>query len=513
MTHCFSREHRQRLFFIIIIGAIVLRFVTFLLSTNYGADSISRSLISLMWSNDPFLIWHPNAETSVWLPLPFYINGVILMIWDDFSLVPRLASFILSMASLAVFYSLSRRLFSKEVSLAALACFAVYTMHIKHGNIASSESIFIFFILASIYFYERLLRQSRWFVVAALSVSLAGAAMTRFETWLLPPFMIVASILSSRNSEDPPRIATVRSMIIASVLPGLFILSWMYGSHREFGDASYSLHEASAEHAALATAFAESGSKLRVVIYNAAFWPGILLTGLSPLIFAAGIWGMIRGAIGKQGIAWVVFAALILAIYYYKSIVTGELAPLARYTILPGTIMCLFAGLGISDFAGRIRPARSTTIVFTILITGLVWAVLLSGRFIDSGDSRVRKLASVSPVTHYPGSLSPAIAWLGDNAGPTDKIIFSTQAYASNSIIMYSGLDPYRVVPVDEQDVGAMIEKIGEYRPTLLVLHRDSPLRYRSGIETFRDSLMIENVLWRRDTVAGEFGIYRSMFR
>jgi hypothetical protein len=291
------------------------------------------------------------------------------------------------------------------------------------------------------------------------------------------------------------------------------MLVWMYGSYREFGDALYSLHEASVEHAGLFSAFAESEGRLRVIMYNAAFWPGVLIIGLSPLIFVSCIWGMIRGVIERRGIIWVILTVIIFGIYYYQSTVTGELSPLARYTILPGTILCLFAGLGVNDLAKRIQPARSIPIVCAVLLTGLVWAIIMSRNFIDHGDARIRKLASVSPVTHYPAALTPAMIWLGKWTGPSDLVIFSTPAFASNAIVLYSGIRPDQVVPVNEQDPKAIIDEISEVRPSLLILHRDSPLQRHFGSDEFRYSISIDDTQWHRDTVVGDFGIYRSAFR
>ncbi len=495
----------------IIAAAIVLRVYSFTVSTNFDADSISRSMIMAGWAQHPTMVWRPTAQTSVWLPLPFYLGGAALMVWNNILLAPRLVSFVLALAALPFVFAVTRRLLDRERAYIATACLALFTLHIKHGNIASSESLFVFLLLAVMYFYDKLIERSRWFDVAGLTAAVTLMVMTRFEMWVLPGFLIFMVIVRRHPDGVRGKIVLLRNIVIASILPGLFILAWMYGSHREFSDALYSIHAASAEHAGLTDAAVNMMGKLRVVAYNVFFWPGVLLLSLSPLILVAGLWGMVLGLKRRVGREWIYLFLLILAVYLFQSTVTGKLAPLSRYAILPGTILCIFAGWGIYDVAARFRGR--TWVVAGVLLTALASTIILSARYIDSPDGRLRKLASVSPVSHYPGSITPVIEWLRSHLHPENTVIFSTPGFESNAVVMYSEMTPSQVIAVNETDPEAVREKIASRRPDYFVLHVETPFRAGLGTSSLPDSMDIEGVLLHRDTTAGKFGIYTSRFR
>jgi len=498
---------------VIIAAAIVVRIYSFEVSTNFDADSISRSMIAAGWAEHPTFIWHPASRTSVWLPLPFYLDGGALLIWNNLLLAPRAVSFILALGALPLVFVAARRLFDRDRAYIATACLALFTLHIKHGNIASSESLFIFLLLLVMYFHGRLVERVRWSIIAGLSLAMTLMVMTRFEMWALPGFLIVMAIILRHPRGPQEKNRLIWSIIAASILPGLFIIAWMYGSYREFGDALYSINAASAEHAGLTQAAVNLDGKLRVIAYNIFFWPGILFLSLSPLILTAGIWGMILGLKRHVGREWIYLALFVLAVYLFQSTVTGELAPLARYAILPGTILCIFAGWGIYDVSVRFGVSGRVWVVTGVLLTAVITTIVLSFRFIDSSDSRLRKLASISPVSHYPGSITPIIEWLRTHIHPDDTVIFSTPGFESNAVVMYSELAPSQVVAVNETNAEAVRQKIVSRRPDYFILHVETPFQTGTGTMQLQDSLDIDGVLLQRDTTIGEFGIYSSRFR
>ncbi len=497
---------------LIIAVAIVVRVYSFAESTNFDADSITRSIIAAGWADHPAFIWHPTPQTSVWLPLPFYLSGAALLLWHDIPQAPRAVSFVLALAALPLAFVVVRRMFDSDRAYIATACLALFTLHIKHGNIASTESLFVLLLLGVMYFHQRLRDRSRWYDVAGLSLAMIMIVMTRFEMWILPPFLIVMAIILRHPGGAHRKRAMIRDMIVASILPGLFILAWMYGSYREFGDALYSVHAASAEHADLTAAAMSAMGRLRVVVYNTFFWPGVMLLSLSPLIFLAGLWGMVLGLSRRVGREWIFLSVLVLAVYLFQSAVTGELAPLARYVILPGTILCILAGWGIHDIAARFSASGRSWVVAGTLLTALASAIILTARFIDNPDSRLRKLASVSPVSHYPGSITPVIQWLRSHIHPEDTILLSTRRYESNAIVLYSGIRLSQVLAVNQIDPEAVRERISS-RPDYFILHSATPFQTVLGTTQLQDSLDIDGVLLLRDTTVGEFGIYSSSFR
>jgi len=494
---------------VVIILAIILRIVTLLVSTNFGADSISRSFISLNWSFHPVLVWHPNSDTSVWLPLQFYINGLWLMLWDNVRLVPRLVSLAASLLSLPLFFGLTTRLFDREKAFFATACFSLYALHIKFGNIAGSESLFILCMLAVMYAYHRFLSRAGASEIIGLAAAMLLAAMIRFEAWILPPFIFIALIINARLTVTPRRGRLIIGALLASIPAALFMLVWMMGSFREYGDYLYSLHAASSEHIDLTQRAIGQMGNLKTTLYRAAFWPGVMLVSLSPLILVAGLWGAILSFVRRTGLIWVIFFLLQMGLYLYQSLIAGHLAPLARYTILPGTILCLFSAAGAFDLAQRINTPKLLKSKLQIMLAlVLVWIILLCPNYREMGSPALGKLSSVSPVTQYPSSVEPVIEWLKANLKPDQKVIFSSPGFTSNAVIMYSGMTPSQIVSVNERSLNDMRRTVLKAAPTYLICHRQAPLRIglqAAGLET---PIKLDGLYFQYVDSAGDFGIY-----
>jgi 4-amino-4-deoxy-L-arabinose transferase-like glycosyltransferase len=489
-----------------------VRVFTFIISANFGADSISRSLISLNWSFDPFFIWHPNSETSVWLPLQFYINGLSLMIWDNVQMAPRLVSLIVSLISIPVFWGVARRLFDQEKAYFATACFSLYSLHIKSGNIAGSESLFIITFLAVIYAYHSYLLKRTTLSMSLLSIAMLLAVMIRFEAWLLPMFITIALMIRGWKWEADNRRILIHA-VFASILPAIFIILWMYGSYRDFGDILYSVHAASAEHIDLSRQSISALGATKALAYKAAFWPGVLILSLSPLIMIGGLWGLILSLIRRIGIEWTILFVIQVMILLYQSLIAGSLAPLARYTILPGTILCLYAGWGWFDLAARIRPfGRKNLKIHIALVSMLIWTLALCPNYRDSENPYLRKISSVSPVTQYPAFIKPVIDWLKTNLRPDQSIIFNSPAFASNAIIMYSGITPEQFVAVNENSPEDVKRKLLGEKPSYFMCHRDAPLKEVLNLGDMKSDVALEYITLQYSSNAGDFSIYTPKY-
>ncbi len=504
----------RRFSLIVIFASLLIRAITFAFSSNFGADSIIRSLISLNWSHHPFIIWHPNSESSVWLPLQFYINGIVLMIWDNVKLVPRLVSLVASLLTLPLFWGLVARIFDREKAYFATACFALYSIHIKFGNIAGSESLFILFMVASMYGYHRFLDKQTTGEMVLLSVAMLAAVMIRFEAWLLPPFVFVSLLIQSLHASPTGRSRFIFGAVAVSILPALFILSWLYGSFRETGDMLYSLNAASSEHSALTQQTVDSLGNLKTMIYRAAFWPGVIIISLSPLIALGGFWGMIRSIMRRTGMEWIILLAIQSAIYLYQSIITGELSPLARYTILPGTILCIFAAHGSFDLAQRFRPFGHAGLKLKIvLFSALLWTIILCPNYREVDNRMLSKLASVSPVTQYPSFVQPAIDWLKTNLEDDQTVIFNSPFFTSNAVIMYSELTSKQFIAVNESSFEDVKNKIISEKPSYFICHRLAPLRIEQNWGPIETPILLDNMILQYTESAGEFAIYIPQYK
>jgi 4-amino-4-deoxy-L-arabinose transferase-like glycosyltransferase len=442
--------------------------------------------------------------------LQFYINGMALMIWDNVQLVPRLVSLIASFLSIPLFFALAARLFGREKAWPATACFSLYALHIKYGNIAGSESLFVMTVLLTMYAYSRLLSKQSAIEILLLGGALLLAAMIRFEAWLLPPFIAAAVILRSWRSDHPAHRRRLLVGAVAACIPAsLFIMIWMYGSYQQYGDVLYSIHAAASEHGNLTAQSIGSTGNLKILIYRALFWPGVILISLSPLVLLCSLRGSIKSVFQKTNPEWAVFLAIIICIYLYQSLIAGKLAPLARYTILPGTILCLYSAPGFSNTSSRSKSLLTGILnPRIVLVTALCWSILLIPNHRNSDSAYLKKLASVSPVTRYPASLEPVIQWLEVNLQREQTVLFNSPFFTSNAIIMYSGILPGQFIAANEHNPDDIIRKFESASPTFFICHQNAPLFEFIEVNPADSSIMLNNNILHLREMAGDFGIY-----
>src|SRR5262245_52725232 len=57
---------------------LILRAVILVISNNTGTDAWARYTASLLWAQQP-----DHLPSDVWLPLPFWLLGVVLRFWPS----------------------------------------------------------------------------------------------------------------------------------------------------------------------------------------------------------------------------------------------------------------------------------------------------------------------------------------------------------------------------------------------------------------------------------------------
>jgi hypothetical protein len=363
------------------------------------------------------------------------------------------------------------------------------------------------------YTYHKFINDPKPVRIILMALSLLMSAMIRFEAWMLPPLLITALLFRARNYSSGHRWRLLTGGLLSCVPAVVFMLFWFYGSRLEYGDWLYSIHAASSEHAVLTgQAIGQSGS-LKILLYRAAFWPGVLLISLSPFVLIGGLWGMIKSFPRRRGIEWIAFFVLQVAIYLYQSLITGQLAPLARYTILPGTILCLFSGFGILNFGPKKIFSKILNFRLRILILAvIIWTLFLCLDYRGDKTSYLTKLSSVSPITRYPNSLDPIISWLRNNLRPDQTVIFNSPEFLSNAVIMYSGLTPDQFIAVNEHSENEFTYRLNKFRPSYIIVHKEAPLRRLIESSKFNlENIGLPIVLQSLDSI-GEFTVYSPQY-
>jgi hypothetical protein len=128
---------------------------------SVAADEFSRGIRAAMWAADPqFDILFDVQGT--WLPFEKYLNGLILLVWPDVILVPRVSVFIASCLLLIAFYLLAYYLFDNFV-IAAMSSLFVMLMpwYVWLSGTPMLEMYYLAFFFAGLLFLIVWLKEAR----------------------------------------------------------------------------------------------------------------------------------------------------------------------------------------------------------------------------------------------------------------------------------------------------------------------------------------------------------------
>lgn len=247
--------------FIVIFGAELGWGIYAMLGNDYiSGDSLSRvaNAFYVLHSRDP----HLGAIGFVWNPLPSMLELIPLLLWRW---LPAIASAGLASAAVtaafaggsAVVLYLAVRMHegSRFLALALALTYAANPFNFMYGANGMSESIFSFFIIASIVSFTRWTMTNQTSPLVLAGLSLAMGFWTRYEAVALGVGLALCfgfSILSrkrpsalilSAGKERRASFDTAESTLIVLLLPSLISGGlWMLFNYLIMGDALYFLH-------------------------------------------------------------------------------------------------------------------------------------------------------------------------------------------------------------------------------------------------------------------------------
>lgn len=182
-----SQLYRRLLF----LGAvIVLRAIgQFLLYKrgflNVSADEFARGISAAQWALQPrFDLF--DGPTGAWLPLERYLNGLMLVLWPDTIIAPRVTVFLASCLVLLGLYLLVRQLFGKFAIAALAIVFVVFQpWFVWLSGTPMLEMYFLGFFVLGFFFQLAWLKDDRrgYWIFAGLSFAIASGF--HVQSWFL----------------------------------------------------------------------------------------------------------------------------------------------------------------------------------------------------------------------------------------------------------------------------------------------------------------------------------------
>jgi hypothetical protein len=228
-------KRTHTLFLILLLLAFAVRLVWLLSTDNAGyGDAAARLNITQMWLYsywqvprvDYLKILNPSVD---WLPLHFYLMGLVSYVCHDLVYAPRIFTMLISVLSLLPLYRLCLLKYNRTTALIATVILAFYGMHICLSGLILSESFYLFFILWCYYFIERYRTEdndSKWLVLIGLC--LFSCCLLRYEGWVFAPLVIlIVPFLKKMRFKDFLILVSIPSIAVCFVM----ICEVMQGEH------------------------------------------------------------------------------------------------------------------------------------------------------------------------------------------------------------------------------------------------------------------------------------------
>lgn len=193
----------QEIFFFFLL-ALAIRIV-WILNTDCALEGDSNARLSgaYLWANLftqlPRILYLSILNPSVdWLPLHYYLNGLLLKITGNVTTAPRLLTAIFGAATILPLYKICLLKFNKQTATIATTIFTFYGAHILLSTQVMSEVYYLFFILYSLFFFESYLQTQQNKFLLLLSISLLCCTLLRYEGWLYCLLLLSLLILSKK---------------------------------------------------------------------------------------------------------------------------------------------------------------------------------------------------------------------------------------------------------------------------------------------------------------------------
>jgi 4-amino-4-deoxy-L-arabinose transferase-like glycosyltransferase len=410
---------------------LLLRAGSFVLSQNYSFDAVSRTIIAENWARQPNIIpGNTQAQPTQYAPLPIYFMGLSLMLWNNPFISPRLISLLFSLLILLPFYHLVRLRFGQRDAFYASLFLAFFSLHIKSGVVASSETIFCFFLLCGIYLVCKY--KCRWqkiyLVGGAFFMNLA--ALSRY-TGLLYIFLLALILLDRKRF-----ISSLGDGFLfcglSLILPGL----WFWLHQINFAEGFYPLKFIMAEHQAVTSGLHGVVSRL----YFLSFWPGVLALSLTPGLAGLSVLGIYDCLRQKIHLDIILLIIGIYLFFMYRSVIAADLFLMPRFVIDSGILMLPFAMIGMDKLQPLLPQPWRSHFPAAVLLSVILWILLVIALSHSKVQPLAEKMRAVSPLSELEASQQEIISFLRHEKPQGDIIIDHNPTWSELEIMFYSSL-------------------------------------------------------------------------
>lgn len=420
--------------------ALALRVALFPIADNKLGDAPIRSLIAQRMNDERGLASEP-AEYRQFGPLHIAAMRPFLLIDGDLSRASRWLSLLAGLAVMFPFLSLAQRLCGRPAATMAGLALACSPLHIQASITAGSEALYVLVLVVAL---ERLCvaleepqNTPRTFVVAGVWAGLA--AVTRYDSWIALPAVVVAAAVAAKGQKRLGGIAIFAGT--AALLPA----GWLIWSGVKTGTPLALFHTIAGFHAEAGRdlrdrlgPFASGARQAAIWVFGlaAAMTPGSL-AGLVGFGAGFGRWAKEsrRAKVLGPGFVVAIAAWAPIAVYLVRGIAQGAFEPLARFALAPGVLLLPFAAAGLTALSRRPRWVAGAVIGGGLAMGATTMAVMWA-----SPAGQWPGLEAVSPVTRLDPDDRAVAEHLRSHRKLGEGVFIDTIDYADIAITAAAGV-------------------------------------------------------------------------
>ncbi len=269
---------------LIICAGTFIRLGALVVSDNaYKTDSHARILNAAEWAEEPYFFTPGERD---WLPLHFYIMGILLWLTGDPVFMPRLVSLFFGLLSLWAFYRAANIVFGRDVAVYSLLIFAFYPLHIMLSVVSLSETVYLFFLLCFIYYFIAYLKKLKLKHYVLSIACLVPASMTRYEAWVFIFWGLILLFIQRRRINDFPL-----KIFNFSVITLGFPIAWLLHFEQNLFAEKYRM---------ITRDLPRMSQQFADWIVRFVYWPWVFFMGTGVLFFAFFIIGAVRSLTDKR---------------------------------------------------------------------------------------------------------------------------------------------------------------------------------------------------------------------
>jgi 4-amino-4-deoxy-L-arabinose transferase-like glycosyltransferase len=435
VTELPREKHEKALAWTLFTGA-ALRVLFYFLSDDNGGDALGRAASAAAWMQHPTL--HPPL--TQWGPGHFYLAGPVGWLVGDAELATRFLSLAAGIGVLWIIYHIGRILGDEESARLSTLIVAFSGLAIGYSTTSSSESLYLFFLLAGIWGWLEYLRNERTTALVAGALSLAVSSGIRYETWIFLPVLSLFLLNSPRDlfRADFWSSRRLRAILLFCLLAGSWAYLWSAYSWFQYGDPLYAIHFNAEFLREAAAQQSSAGRAAPSLYYELALPAAVILLGLSPLPFMGAICAVAGLARHPPARRYIGVTMFFLGVYYLQ-IFRHATVSTARYTLTAVLLFAVLGGLGLTVYRKRLSANRSRA--FSALV--LTSMILTQAGILLVSESRTRiseRMASVSPRLRYAHYIDDVSDQLRNRFGPSDSIVIDEYNFEGNIVAHALGL-------------------------------------------------------------------------